>query len=96
MNHLRRLIDETKITLVIGDFNSCFHENFNNQVTQGLIQQGFVQLVKEPTHIRGRIIDHAYIKDPTGRLKPIIERYSPYYTDHDAICITITYQNLIS
>ena len=94
VNNVRRLIDSKRITLVIGDFNTCFRENFNNPITQGLTNLGFVQLVKEPTHIRGRIIDHAYIKDPTGRLKPIIERYSPYYTDHDAICITITYQSL--
>ena len=50
---------------------------------------GFDQLVHEPTHVRGRHIDHIYFLDPTKRLKPIIERYSPYFSDHDAMCITI-------
>ena len=51
---------------------------------------GFNQLVHEGTHIQGRHIDHAYLLDPNGKVNPIVERYSPYYTDHDGICITLT------
>jgi hypothetical protein len=51
---------------------------------------GFDQLVHEPTHIRGRHIDQVYFLDPSERLKPIVDRYSPYYSDHDGICITIS------
>ena len=50
---------------------------------------GFDQLVHEATHIRGRHIDHAYLLDPNDKMKLVVGRYSPYYTDHDAICITI-------
>ena len=50
---------------------------------------GFNQLVQEATHIQGRHIDQAYFHDPTGKLSPIVERYSPYYSDHDGICIII-------
>ena len=57
---------------------------------QELLAIGFQQLVHEPTHVRGRIIDHAYIHDLSGRLKLHVERYSPYYSDHDALCITVT------
>ena len=60
-------------------------ENFSNRMRQGLLSLGFDQLVPEPTHIRGRHIDHVYFVDPSNRLKPIIDRYS----DHDGICITI-------
>ena len=45
-------------------------------------------------YIQGRHIDHAYLLDPTGKVHPIIERYSPYYSDHDGICIVI--QNLVN
>ena len=76
-------------TIITGDFNICFMENFNNRMVQGLLSLGFDQLVHEPTHIHGRHIDHAYFLDPSERLKPIVERYSPYYSDHDGICITI-------
>ena len=64
-------------------------ENSSNTMVKGLLRMGFDQLVHEPTHVRGRHIDHIYFLDPTKRLKPIIERYSPYYSDHDAMCITI-------
>ena len=80
---------QKRITLIMGDFNICFMENFNNRLIQGLLQIGFDQLVHEPTHIRGRHIDQAFLLDPSRRLKPIIDRYSPYYSDHDGICITL-------
>ena len=84
-----KMIEKGRITLITGDFNACFMENFSNRMIQGLLSSGFDQLVHEPTHIRGRHIDHAYFLDPSNRLKPIIDRYSPYYSDHDGICITI-------
>ena len=70
-------------------------ENNSNRMIQGLLSLGFDQLVHEPTHIQGRHIDHVYFLDPTDRLKPIIDRYSPYYSDHDGICITIPGMNEI-
>jgi exonuclease III len=89
LEHLKKLIEDEQITLITGDFNICFMENFNNRLIQGLLQIGFDQLVHEPTHIRGRHIDQAFFRDPSKRLKPIIDRYSPYYSDHDGICITL-------
>ena len=89
LEELKKMIGNGRITLITGDFNACFMENFNNRLIQGLLSLGFNQLIHEPTHIRGRNIDHAYLLDPTGTVKPIIERYSPYYSDHDSICITI-------
>ena len=89
LEHLKQLIETGRPTLITGDFNICFMENFSNRLIQGLLSLGFDQLVHEPTHIRGRHIDHAYFLDPRGRLKPIVDRYSPYYSDHDGICITI-------
>ena len=52
-----------------------------------LEKNGFTQSVREPTHIKGRQIDHFYFKP--GNIiteNPTIYRYSPYYSDHDAIC----------
>ena len=89
LEQLKKLFEEDRITLITGDFNICFKENFNNRLIQGLLQIGFDQLVHEPTHIRGRHIDLAFFRDPSKRLRPIIDRYSPYYSDHDGICITM-------
>ena len=92
LEDLRKMIRVGRITLVTGDFNACFREDFNSRLIQGLLSLGFNQLVHEATHIKGRHIDHAYLLDPTGKVHPVIERYSPYYSDHDGICIVI--QNL--
>ena len=89
LEELKRLLVLDRPTLITGDFNACFIENFSNRMIQGLIELGFDQLVHEPTHIRGRHIDHAYIRDPHNELKPMMNRYSPYYSDHDAICIIL-------
>ena len=83
-------LNEGKPTLITGDFNACFIENFNNRLIQGLITLGFKQLVHEGTHTQGRHIDHAYLLDPTGKVNSSVDRYSPYYSDHDGICITLT------
>ena len=41
----------------------------------------------------GGQIDHAYWRDPTNLMKdPTLELYSPYYSDHDAILITLNYR----
>ena len=77
LDQLKGLVDNGRTTIITGDFNACFMENFSNRMIQGLLGLGFDQLVHEPTHIRGRHIDHVYFLDPNGRLKPIIERYSP-------------------
>ena len=89
LENLKKQIEPGRITIITGDFNICFMENFNNRLVQGLLELGFDQLVHEPTHIRGRHIDQVYFLDPSKRLKLTIDRYSPYYSDHDGICITI-------
>ena len=89
LESLKKQMEPGRITLITGDFNICFVENFNNRLVQGLLGLGFDQLVHEPTHIRGRHIDQVYFLDPTKRLKLIVDRYSPYYSDHDGIFITI-------
>ena len=89
LEHLKKQIEAGRNTVITGDFNICFMENFNNRMIQGLLSLGFNQLVHEPTHMRGRHIDHVYFLDQSGSLKPILDRYSPYYSDHDGICITI-------
>ena len=64
------------------------------ETTEWAINQGFQQLVKEATHIRGGHINHAYFRDTSSRSfeAPVVERYSPYYSDHDAICLVLTKQ----
>ena len=94
IKELQNIIDTTKTTLITGDLNICLIKNDRNVISQGLQQMGFVQLVTEATHIEGGHIDHAYWLDKTGEWeKPQLERYSPYYSDHDALLLTLKKQN---
>ena len=83
-------------TLIAGDFNICYSRNPNNRMSKGIQNTGFNQLMKEPTHILGGHIDHVYWK-PSNNIwmDPVIQRYSPYYSDHDASCITLNKQVII-
>ena len=83
------LIDVNRTTLVIGDLNICYRENYSNKLVQGLLTMGFKQYMQDPTHIQGRVIDHVYFLDLRHEKEVVVERYSPYYSDHDAMCITI-------
>ena len=88
---LKGLIDKSKPNLITGDFNLCFTKNGANSITKGLQDCGFKQLVTEATHIQGGLIDHVYWRDvrSTRFEEPTVERYSPYYSDHDALMVTL-------
>ena len=90
LQHIKENINEKKATVILGDFNICFLANRNNRITKYLEANKFKQLMNEATHIRGRLIDHFYFKEGRNDTeKPSIYRYSPYYSDHDAICVTL-------
>lgn len=83
------LLENPNAMIVCGDLNVCGQRERKNRITRHLLTYGLTQLVKEPTHVRGRQIDHIYLKE--GRQMKVwdIERYSPYYTDHDALLLTV-------
>ena len=95
---LKRMIGDRQDQpiLVSGDLNICTMDKPNNPVTKELRDLGFDLLVDVATHVQGGHIDHLYWRgDPTGVWKKptletnLIERYSPYYTDHDAWLVTL-------
>ena len=77
-----------KLTVVCGDMNVCLKKEARNKLTVELDSMGFAQLNEEATHIGGGHIDHMYMtREATGRAT--LERYSPFYSDHDALCLTL-------
>ena len=87
---IEELIDDSKTTLIMGDFNVCLQKNPTNGLTRKLTEIGFSQLVTKATHIEGGHIDHIYWRDFLGEwTDPKLEIYSPYYSDHDGILITL-------
>ena len=88
---LTSIVDVGKPTLITGDFNLCSKKNENNAIMKSLIQRGFQKIIDRPTHIQGGHIDHVYWLDKNCRFNlPTVEFYSPYWTDHDALLVTVT------
>ena len=82
---IRQMIEGNKSTLVIGDFNFCYLERTQFPTKKFLSENNFHQLVTEPTHMEGNLIDQAYIQDIRGTLNVKMHIQSRYYTDHKSL-----------
>merc|ERR1711954_341131 len=85
---LNSLISKNKPTLLLGDFNFC-HLDSSNCTKRFLEEKNFHQLIKEPTHIDGNLIDQVHLKDPTGEIICTVELQAKYFTDHKGIAVMI-------
>ena len=75
--------------MINGDFNFDYWRDDNpgpSLFRERLEKAGFKQLVKLPTTIRGKCIDHVYIND---KMKGDSTLYYPYYTDHEAVRVIL-------
>ena len=88
---INSFIDPDKVTIITGDFNICFSKKKTNAISTDLERKGFSQLQMESSHIKGGVIDHVYWHDPTSKWNlPILERHTVWYSDHDAILISLS------
>ena len=90
-DELKSMVNKEKTTIICGDFNLCFVNEKNNELTKKLWESGFTQLVNRATHLKGGHIDHVYSNHDRNQLEVDVMMYSPYYTshDHDALCVII-------
>ena len=90
LDHLKEIIQTNRATIITGDFNICFKSVSTHRLFQGLTKLGFSQLVREPTHIQGGLIDQVYWRN-CGHLyqNPEVQQFSPFYSDHDALLVSI-------
>ena len=70
--------------MIIGDFN--IDARSFDVLIQHYHQYGLIQLVREPTHIEGRIIDHLWVSKSVPNLD--LSYQYPYYTQHKSLIIT--------
>ena len=89
MEELKEMIDRGKTTLICGDMNICLKKHPDNHMTRTLTGWGMEQLNDEASHTAGGHIDHVYLTKTAG-LEVTLERYTPFYTDHDAHLLTLT------
>ena len=86
---LKTLVARDKPTLVIGDLNYCYLESSSNLTKQYFHENFFSQIVEEPTHIEGNLIDQANIRDVKKINNYSTEIHSKYFTDHKGIAVLI-------
>ena len=85
---IEKLVSKKKPTLIIGDFNFCYHGQ--STLTKRFLEGNhFTQLVREPTHIEGHTLDQAYMMDKRKHLQCLTEIHSKYFTDHKGIAVLI-------
>ena len=80
---LYSLINPSRQILILGDFNLCYLSERNHPIFKALEEKGFNQIVENPTHIKGRLIDLAF--SSSGRMKFKVYQKAQYFTDHDML-----------
>ena len=91
VNHLEQLVDMERLTIISGDMNICLDKDPQSLLPTVLGELGFQQLVTGPTHVAGGRIDHVYLRDPHSQLSGFqLTQHVPYYSDHDALCLSMT------
>ena len=89
LTDLRTLLCTNKNTLILGDFNFDASSQNKNFLLRGLENWNFKQLIQDPTHVQGGVIDHCYISNDVPICSISLYQKSVYYTDHDIIEVTI-------
>ena len=91
---LRYIFDSYTIDMILGDFNINYLNDDQVHPLKYLMESfNYTQIVTKPTFISsGGLLDHVYVR-PT--VFQIIDNYilNVYYSDHDAIKITVKYCN---
>ena len=83
------MVDTGRSQLILGDFNFCYLDGISKKYCKDLENSNFKQLIEEPTHLEGNLLDHAYLRDTDGNLQCTVMLHSKYYTDHKAIALVI-------
>ena len=59
----------------------------SSQSLKNYLTENFYQLVKEPTHIEGNLLDQAHLRDTEGLYRCLVELHTKYYTDHRGVAL---------
>ena len=84
LKDLGSLARGSKPCIIVGDFNIDFLADPNELIIRTILSCNFTQVVSSPTHEKGALLDHVYIKGPiTYQLTVVF----PYYSDHGLVMV---------
>ena len=92
VDQVREWRREDKVVVVCGDLNICLKREPKNAFSLGMEGLGLSKFGKEATHVLGGQIDHIYVSTE-GVESTSLERLSPFFSDHDALCLTVGQSN---
>ena len=91
-DHLFTLLDdwilETKETALLGDVNWNYLED-EHDMKEFMAKKGFAQLIENPTHEKGSLIDHIYVNKKLNSKGCFAQQESVHFTDHDLISLYV-------
>ena len=85
LSDLGKLANLTRPIFLVGDFNIDFLKNPNDAIVRKISLNRFKQIVSQPTHSEGGLLDHVYIKRLNFEIQIVVN--FPYYSDHGAISV---------
>jgi hypothetical protein len=85
------ILNLSRTVIICGDFNINLAKFPHNKFSKSLFNLGFIQLVNNPTHILGGIIDHVYLYSTNMSTCSLYKIYPVYYSDHDAISFSLQF-----
>ena len=85
LRDLGSLVQGIKPCFIVGDFNVNFLQEPKDPIINKITSNGFKQIVMDPTHIEGGLLDHVYIRRIP--FEPHVYLNFPFYSDHAAVSV---------
>ena len=87
LKDLGSLAKGARKVIIEGDLNIDYLKDPKDAVIRRIISCGFKQIVSSPTHEKGGLLDHIYLKNIASQVDVKIS--FPFYSDHAAVSISI-------
>ena len=85
IEEVKNMENPEKANIVTGDMNICARKQRNSQLIKSLLDEEYKLMTTTATHVKGGHIDKTYTKNAIAQL----HLYTPYYSDHDALCVVV-------
>ena len=85
---LENFIESENDLALIGDTNINYFSEDNN-FTKFMKNKKFIQMIQQPTHESGGLLDQIYINESLSKKNPKCFQKAVYYSDHDTIYLHV-------
>ena len=76
--------------IILGDFNINALSNESENFLHFMSENSYSQIVSEPTHILGSLLDHVHVSSSFQCHVHKVQVNPVYFSDHDAVTIDLS------